>query len=652
MMDNQERNRVGDGHGPVGATLDFKNFWDNLGSGGRTIAGILIVFLVMIFFLNNAESTWVDVPFSEGESENKYQFVETLRNGQVEFRFTPQGQIQVSQKNIGKVLSMMQGVPRIGVREDPFSWVRQSDSLLGNTRQREQRWERSQIQKLEEDLARLDGIVSVSVTPSSAVANTPIGASRKINGVSVQIRLEEGIFQEGISQEVARAIGLHVSGAYAVSLDKIILTDTFGHHYDLVNPKLTDGDVVGKKKIVENYVTDYLDAIFPTDMFRVNVAVRLQTPAEDNGFIDNRFPVVRGIHDIQEQVASLTTTSSQFADTVVARATSQQIPVYSDSDPNLSEVNEVSVTVMLDREKAFSIVTSRFAGTENQSGFNTANRAGYRETPEAVQALRGFTSEVAEGIESYLKVHLGTATVVEARVFPVRFGGVATVSNGAVPFGSFSGAGNNNFSFLIFVLCGIVSIFVMLRDGPTDISRQASIEGFRTASTKSVAGIREAINTYMNEESQISYEQSLKTIRDLSIEESVTIIREVVSGTRETLPGCEVLALLILDQGGNRDLIFQQLRSDELAILGEVIQDVGFLTEESVEDAMAALELFQNGNAEFSAGITLPSFINSTNESSSVDQTVIEDIRATDPDLADLIERNRRGSESREVQSS
>ncbi|MAW77492.1 MAG: hypothetical protein CMJ95_08930 [Planctomycetes bacterium] len=651
-MENQDTNQSRDERRPVESAFNFNNFWAGLGSGGRTIAGIFVVIAAYFIFLDKGDTNWVEIPFAEGESQHKSQFVETLRDEQVEFRYTPQGQIQVSNKNIGKVLSMLQGIPGTGVREDPFGWIRQSDSILGNTRQREQRWERSHIQRLEEDIARLDGIFSVSVTPSSASSSAVIGSNRKINGVSVQVMLNEEIRQEGISQEVARAIGLHVSGAYAITLDKIVLTDTFGHHYDLVNPKLTNGDVIDKKKKVEGYVTNYLNSIFSTDMFRVTVAVSLQEPVEDRGFIDNRFPVVRGIHDIQEQVAGLTTTSSQFADTVIARATVQQIPSYSDSDPAVNSVDEVAVTVMLDREKALAIATDRFRGTSNRGVSAVVAGLQVEETPEALRVLRGFTTEVANGIESHLKVHLGKDTDVEARVFPVRFGGFTTAAAVATPFFPGPTSQNNNFPFLVLVFFGIASIFVMLRDGPVDVPRQSAIQGFRISGSSSVAGIQAAIDTYRDEESQFSYDHSMEIIRNLTVAESVTILRQVISGTRDDLPGCEILALLILDQGGNRELIFQQLNSDELAILGELIQEAGVLTGDSIEDAMAALDLFKGGRADFSTGISLPPFVSTVPGSSNVDQSVLNDIRATDPDLAELIERNRQGSESREVQSS
>ncbi|MGE4602986.1 MAG: hypothetical protein AAEJ65_08785, partial [Planctomycetota bacterium] len=120
----------------------------------------------------------------------------------------------------------------------------------------------------------------------------------------------------------------------------------------------------------------------------------------------------------------------------------------------------------------------------------------------------------------------------------------------------------------------------------------------------------------------------------------------------EELPGSDVLALLILDQGGNREQIFQQLGSDELAVLGEVIQQVGVLDPDIIEDAMAALDLFKSSNTVCSSGISLPSFVSTVPSPEEVDQSVLEDIRATDPNLADLIERNREEDRSQEVQSS
>ena len=187
-MGNQDSNQNRYDHGPVGSSFDLGRFWEGLGAGGRAFA-VIFLFIAAYFGLTNLGGTnWVDIPFAEGESQQQAQFVENLRSENLEFRFSPEGTVQVSRNNIGQVLSMIQGVPGPGVNEDPFSWIRQTDSILGSTRQREQRWERSQILKLEEDLARLDGIYSVSVTLSSSTTGAVIGSIRKVNGVSVQIQ--------------------------------------------------------------------------------------------------------------------------------------------------------------------------------------------------------------------------------------------------------------------------------------------------------------------------------------------------------------------------------------------------------------------------------------------------------------------------------
>jgi hypothetical protein len=223
----------------------------------------------------------------------------------------------------------------------------------------------------------------------------------------------------------------------------------------------------------------------------------------------------------------------------------------------------------------------------------------------------------------------------------------------AIPFVSGPEGQKNSFPFYFLVFFGIVFTFVMLRDGPVDAPREAAIQGFGVKSNVSPAiGIQQAIQTYVKEENQVSYEQSIQIIRNLTVDESVLILRHVVSETRAVLPGSDILALLILDQGGKRDAIFQKLESDELAILGEVIETAGVVDVESVEDAMAALDLFKGTDNEFSSGISLPSFESTVSNQADVNQTVLEDIRATDPDLAELIERNRQGSTSQEVQSS
>ena len=89
-----------------------------------------------------------------------------------------------------------------------------------------------------------------------------------------------------------------------------------------------------------------------------------------------------------------------------------------------------------------------------------------------------------------------------------------------------------------------------------------------------------------------------------------------------------------------------------MVVLGEMIEVVAVLDSDAIEDAMAAFDLFNGSNTTCTSGISLPSFVSTVPSPEEVDQSVLEDIRATDPNLADLIERNRQGALSQEVQSS
>lgn len=644
-MVNQGTSQGIDGPQQTGASIDLIKFWDELGFGGRVGVGAALFFVVAFIFTSSMKNDWIDIPV--GDVERDFELTEILKGKQIDFRFNDAGGLQVPSIRASEVFSLLHSNTAAADQADPFDWVGQSGSLIDTSRQREQRWERSQIEQLEEDLARLEGVDSVSVTPNRSIGASVIASSRKITGVSVQVDLDAQLRPAGLSQSMAMSIAMHVSGAYGVSTEKVIITDTTGHYYDLDNSQVTAGDVVEKKKIVEQYVVRYLSAIFDPEMFRVVVDVSLANPVfetvEKSGYIPGNNPVVPGIYDLQEQVASYSPISAQFADSVVTRATAQQIPGRTEADPAIAGVEEVAVTVMLDRQGAIARASANGGysrGTEAASGQRSVG-----------QLLREFTATIVDGLTSHLRVHVGSDSVIQARVLPVNFKGVLSTAEPvkvqSLANEEFAGY---PFSFYFLLGGGLLAVFWIFRHGPRDSTVEPAIAGFGAARFAQDR-VRESVNTIFEEcESSIT-EKAIEQIRSLDVPESVEVLRHVISHDEGELPGCSVLALLVLDQCPARAEIFNAMNPEELSTLSGMICGVEAIHQEMIADALAVLDLFQGVLSGSSPTTEVPSAIDVIPTQFEIQRSVIDDIRSNDSKLADLIEGNSSGSSSREVQS-
>jgi len=641
-MVNQGTSQGIDGPRQTGASIDLVKFWDGLGFGGRVGVGFALIFVVAFIFTSSLKQDWIDIPV--GDVERDFQLTEILKGHQIEFRFSASGGLQVPSIRASEVFSLLHAKTATAEQADPFDWVNQSGSLIDSARQREQRWERSQIEQLEEDLARLEGIHSVSVTPNRSSGASVIASSRKITGVSVQVELDLDLRPSGLSHSMARSIALHVSGAYGVAKEKVIITDTTGNYYDLDNPQVTAGDVLEKMKIVEQYVVRYLSAIFDPEMYRVIVDVSLASPVfetvEKSGYIPGHPPVVPGIYDLQEQVATYSPISAQFADSVVTRATAQQIPGRTVADPEIAGVEEVAVTVMLDRQGAIARASAGRGAEATNGQRNVA------------QLLREFTATIVDGLESHLRVHVGSDSVIQARVLPVNFKGVlSTVQPAMVQRSVTDEFAGYPFSFYFLICGGMLAVFWVFRHGPRDSIVEPAITGFGSARFAQDR-VRESVNSIFEECETSITDKAIEQICNLDVPETVEVLRHVISHDEGELPGCSVLALLVLDQSTTRAEIFDCMNPEELSILSGMICEVEAVNQEKIADALAVLELFQGFASDSNSPGGVPSAIGVIPTQLEIQRSVIDDIRSNDAKLADLIEGNRSDSSSREVQSS
>ena len=643
-MVNQGTSQGIDGPRQTGASIDLVKFWDGLGFGGRVGVGFALIFVVAFIFTSSLKQDWIDIPV--GDVERDFELTEILKGHQIEYRFNASGGLQVPSIRASEVFSLLHSNTAGAEQADPFDWIRQSGSLIDTSRQREQRWERSQIEQLEEDLARLEGIHSVSVTPNRSSGASVIASRRKITGVSVQVELDLDLRPSGLSHSMARSIALHVSGAYGVAKEKVIITDTTGKYYDLDNPQVTAGDVLEKKKIVEQYVVRYLSAIFDPEMYRVIVDVSLASPVfetvEKSGYIPGHPPVVPGIYDLQEQVATYSPISVQFADSVVTRATAQQIPGRTVADPEIAGVEEVAVTVMLDRQGAIARASAGAGrGTEAINGQRNV-----------AQLLREFTATIVDGLESHLRVHVGSDSVIQARVLPVNFKGVlSTVQPAMVQRSVTDEFAGYPFSFYFLICGGMLAVFWVFRHGPRDSIVEPAITGFGSARFAQDR-VRESVNSIFEECETSITDKAIEQICNLDVPETVEVLRHVISHDEGELPGCSVLALLVLDQSTTRAEIFDCMNPEELSALSGMICEVEAVNQEKIADALAVLELFQGFASDSNSPGGVPSAIGVIPTQLEIQRSVIDDIRSNDAKLADLIEGNRSDSSSREVQSS
>ncbi|MBT6451713.1 MAG: hypothetical protein HOK60_01775 [Planctomycetes bacterium] len=640
-MVNQDENQGANDSNGIGSPFDLGSFWQGLGPGGRLGLGFVLLFVFAFFFNSQEKNEWVDIP--AGDSTQNYQIKETLQSRNIDFRFAEDGGLQVQKSDFDQVERELSGTAEKEGSSEPFA-----GSLFESSHQSQQRWEKSEVEKLEQDLARYEGVDSVSVTSSKSTGRSVLASSIHVNSVSVQAELDKEFWSDGLSQQMARTIASHVSGVYGVSLDKIIMTDTTGLSYDLSSTAVPSGDIVQKKHDVEVYVTRYLSNFFSPEMFRVLVDVSLFEPQQQSHPRDKATSLVPGLHDLQKQVASYAPISFQFAESVVSRATSQQIPDRTEVDPQLAEIHQVAVTVVLDRNEAINRIV---AGAPID--YSTGTGGVIPADPSAALALREDTATIVAGIKSHLKVRLGGGAAVVAKVVHSSFGGVLVANNATTGVvGPYVTAMTDYPNALLWmVLIGIVSVYWVIRYGPVESSMTPAIVGFGEARF-STPKVRETVNSIFEECENSFTEKAIQEISNLGFESSVEIIRFVSSDAGLSVPGRHILALLVLEQSSFRSQIFKTLNPEELTTLSAMIREVREIDQESIIDALAALELFQNSTVAPVNGQLLEGFVGEIPTQVDVEKSVIDDIRSSDEKLANMIESHRHDLNSREVQSS
>ena len=639
-MVNQDENQGANDANRIGSPFDLGNFWQGLGPGGRLGLGFVLLFVFAFFFNSQGKNEWVDLP--SGDSAQNYQTRETLQSRNIDFRFAEDGGLQVQKSDFDQVKRELSGTAEKEGSSEPFA-----GSLFESSRQSQQRWEKSEVEKLEQDLARYEGVDSVSVTSSKSTGRSVLASSSRVNSVSVQAELDKEFWSDGLSQQMARTIASHVSGVYGVSLDKIIMTDTTGLSYDLSSSATPSGDIVQKKHDVEMYVTRYLSNLFSPEMFRVLVDVSLFEPEQQSHPRDEATSLVPGLHDLQKQVASYAPISFQFAESVVSRATSQQIPDLSEVDPQLAAVHQVAVTVVLDRNEAMNRI---LAGAPIDYSTGTAGVIPVQRS--GALALREDTATIVAGIKSHLKVRLGGGAAVVAKVVHSSFGGVLAASATTGVVGPIATSMTDYpTSLLWMLLIGIVSVYWVIRYGPVESSMTPAIVGFGGARF-SAPKVRETVNSIFDECETSLTEKAIQEISNLGFESSVEIIRFVSSDAGLSVPGRHILALLVLEQSSFRSKIFETLKPEEITTLSAMIREVREIDQESIIDALAALELFQNSTTSTVNGQQLAGFVAEVPAQVDVERSVIDDIRSSDEKLANMIESHRHDLDSRGVQSS
>ena len=639
-MVNQDENQGANDANRIGSPFDLGNFWQGLGPGGRLGLGFVLLFVFAFFFNSQGKNEWVDLP--SGDSAQNYQTRETLQSRNIDFRFAEDGGLQVQKSDFDQVKRELSETAIEEGSSEPFA-----GSLFESSRQSPQRWEKSEVEKLEQDLARYEGVDSVSVTSSKSTGRSVLASSSRVNSVSVQAELDKEFWSDGLSQQMARTIASHVSGVYGVSLDKIIMTDTTGLSYDLSSSATPSGDIVQKKHDVEMYVTRYLSNLFSPEMFRVLVDVSLFEPEQQSHPRDEATSLVPGLHDLQKQVASYAPISFQFAESVVSRATSQQIPDLSEVDPQLAAVHQVAVTVVLDRNEAMNRI---LAGAPIDYSTGTAGVIPVQRS--GALALREDTATIVAGIKSHLKVRLGGGAAVVAKVVHSSFGGVLAASATTGVVGPIATSMTDYpTSLLWMLLIGIVSVYWVIRYGPVESSMTPAIVGFGVARF-SAPKVRETVNSLFEECETSLTEKAIQEISNLGFESSVEIIRFVSSDAGLSVPGRHILALLVLEQSSFRSKIFETLKPEEITTLSAMIREVREIDQESIIDALAALELFQNSTTSTVNGQQLAGFVAEVPAQVDVERSVIDDIRSSDEKLANMIESHRHDLDSRGVRSS
>ena len=128
--------------------------------------------------------------------------------------------------------------------------------------------------------------------------------------------------------------------------------------------------------------------------------------------------------------------------------------------------------------------------------------------------------------------------------------------------------------------------------------------------------------------------------------ERIEILKAIAKNIDE-LPGTGVLALMIFDLAESRQEIFKELEESECEVLFSLVDKIETrIDEDDIEDAFAAFELLSAASFVESESPVLVTTVETRPE---IDDRVMEDIRSTNPALADLIKKNRSNNNSGEV---
>ncbi|OUU20920.1 MAG: hypothetical protein CBC13_09740 [Planctomycetia bacterium TMED53] len=627
----------------VSSTYEFERVWDNLGQGGKVILTLCTVILVYSFFFNGNSFTELSEIDVVGEERDK--LVKYLEEENIDFRYTEEGVVRIPSNKVSEVYGFLDRFVKVeqestiaAAAATPVNLPDLTNFRLGSFNRSTNRLEKK-IKATEAEIARYDGIDSISIVPNRlATERQSFDRAPSFNRVTVQVELEENRRSIGLGSDMIKLIKSHVSAAMDIPISNIQMFDLSGRSYDFVDRGFTAADIRQKAGIVENRVADFMANILPLDSFRIQVDVGAPTlPASVNG--DEVIPELRQINDRIIQLTPVTAPLPEDVVTITALQNAQS--KFGNSNLNNPEISNVAVTVFIDREPARAVLDRE--EYERRLSFDPVISIPPQES------FQSITRDIAIHLEDHLRATFPEDSVT-ARLVPVNLIG----ANGQLADSSWvsreffvPAAANGNSSqsstIFFFALVSFLFVVLMFRDGPKDAENRYSIKGFHGGIVERSVPSFTSGNGFATGVTPGEDPVIVQQIVQKSFEERIEVLRAIVRNGAENLPGSGVLALMIFDLSENRQDFFTALTEEECSVLFELVDGiVAPIAKEEIEDAFAAFELINKGLAN---GNDIPVLVTTVPTRPQIDQKVIEDIRSTNPALADVISKNREGAD-------
>ncbi|MDG1455869.1 MAG: hypothetical protein P8R38_06635 [Planctomycetota bacterium] len=626
-------------------TNEFTKMWEELGQGGKLIFSLFIFFLAYNIFGGTSSGTWIDVNEAKASDASHEKVVSEISNDSIEYKYNKDGVLQVRQKDVAAVLSILdQYVPREKEAVDTAKILPPLNNFFLPQRTRKVTGIREIVLETEQDVSQFEGVTAVNIVPNrKSIGKQGIGLSQAVSRVNVTLTLDSDAQSLGLSSNITKAISKLISVAFDVSERNIDIFDTVGRSYDIAINTPTSADIQEKSKLITDQVSRYMGQILEPENFKVQVDIGYSEI--ESASVESAITLEPGILNIRDAIINFAPITGPLPPSVVNRQSIQNAKAQLVNQRN-RQMGDIAVTVFVDREITKSILDP--GQYDDPLNFSPVIAVPHADSFQSVM------QDISVNLEEHLNATFAESAHVTAKLIPVNLiGAQGKWVGSSFQFADTNFAAsvpvenNQNSTIFFFTVFSILMVVLMFREGPKNKEKRFSVAGFHGgyiekddfSSSGSFAGF---VSQLSSDEEPPVIQQILKK----SFFERIEILKAIAKNIDE-LPGTGVLALMIFDLAESRQEIFKELEESECEVLFSLVDKIETrIDEDDIEDAFAVFELLSAASYVESESPVLVTTVETRPE---IDDRVMEDIRSTNPALADLIKKNRSNNDSGEV---